>query len=237
MNKESRALYNKRFNELFAQPIAVPVRLLNRRGYKYPTPQSLIENRDDPELKIPLFEKSTYITGTKNSPKRVRGITVNYIADVLSNVIDIFPSLDINHVDMTCLTIELFDKALLSMAVIPNDLILFICVACMSISGKIFLDHFSEESGPECVVSETELDIKVIKHVERLLLKRLDYNISTRYSVQWFIDYLGGYKATENDPIARKNLEDRLLDVYITGEYRLHDPFSMAVSIMAHINQ
>ena len=152
-------------------------------------------------------------------------------------MIDIFPSLDINHVDMTCLTIELFDKAMVSMAEIHKDLIIYICVTCMCISGKIFIDYFTEREGSLIITTKTGTDKKIINYVEELLLKRLDYNVSTRYSVQWFIDYLGGYKATEKDPIARKNLEDMLMGVYITGEYRSHDPYSMALNVMESINQ
>ena len=200
----------------------------NRRGYKYMTAEDFIKNKNDPELLIPEYELTININGApKNNVTwrhKHREACIKYLIEFSNE-----PYFGLDKTNILCLAVEIFDKVLLTMPKFPEGVVLTTLLgACMCISAKIFIDHFEVTDSIDFIASYSSTTKTNIALYERKILKKLNYNISYRFSVMWFIDWLKGFDDKKN----RKAIENEVVKAYLSGEYRTVDPFTLAYDIL-----
>lgn len=188
---------------------------LKLRGYKYTSEDMFIDNKNDPELIIPKFEFST----------EIRDGMVGWIYRFSQS-----PYFAPYNYSIAFLAIELLDTIMISAPRFPSEFEIDIIVgACMYISRHEFIKTVTIFYF-EFLVENSGNDNEKLFAVAYNILERFNYNISTRYSVMWFVDWLRGYDTHEYELVNRE-----VLKVYMTGEYRTKDPYSVACDVLLRI--
>ena len=202
--------------EIFETRI-VPSHSMKRRGYKYKTPDELIDNKDDPEFTLPMFELNLDCSSKRNA-------MVCYINKFARKY---FTG---HSTGTTCFAIEILDRVMLTVAKLSSNYDLqIIGGACLYLDGIDF--NFKPERFVYKLLESTEKSEDMIINCVSIILDRLENDVSYEYSVMWFINWLGGFKHIEYKNL----LKQRILDVYISGEYRTKDPYTMAYEIMLSV--
>src|SRR6056300_462192 len=119
----------------FVNNIAPP-NSLKRRGYKYESPEKLIKNKNDAELRIPEF--STLFAGIVETREEVRRKVVSWLYEVTI----VSPEFNRDPITAFCLAVELFDKVLLSIEKLNIKFVQLLGIVCLWISEKFHQDHF-----------------------------------------------------------------------------------------------
>ena len=211
--------------------ISPPTNSTKRRGYKYDSPEKLIRNKKDKELRIPAFQ--TVIKGTKMTRENARKEVVNFMYEASHG--DVFTH---DPITTFCLGVELFDKVMLTIKKLNFRCLKLFGIVCLWLAGKIHIDYF------EVYVNACDLvhimhyyDItystKDVVIVESLILESLHWCVSSRYTVPWFVDYLDGFKNFG----VNSTLYDEIAKWHISGQYRLKDPYTCATEILTMMGE
>lgn len=211
--------------KVFIQPIVCPKNWLKGRGYRYVNVTDLLANLSDPELRVPVFTGT--VAGTKHSADYIRQKAVEWIKEIVhgDNIYSQEPGARIN---IACLAIELLDRVMLSMETISKTGFEILTLTCIAVAGKYEIDHFNPF---DQIADYFNWNIEALKYTERELLKRLDWSISSRFSVMWFVDYLGGFSMG----LSQRVVKLAVLARYLSGAYRLNDPYSVAAEIIEEL--
>lgn len=202
-------------------PNIAPLYAIENRGKHYKTAEDLISHKDDPKLRIPMFK--TKFIGSSRPNEYIRNIIVEWMIDISK-----LWCFAIDRINVVCLAIELLDKSLLTLGKFQTNGLQILGASCMRLAAKMIIDNFVGDDTNKAIAEQAYTSIRMISITEDLIIKRLNWNISTRYSVPWFIDWLGGYKYKH----LRKAIDDKILEVYLSGAYRDKDPYSVALNIM-----
>ena len=211
--------------KVFNQPIVCPKNWLKGRGYRYANVTDLLANLSDPELRVPVFTGT--VAGTEHSADYIRQKAVEWIKEIVHGD-DIYLQEPDAQINIACLAIELLDRVMLSMETISKKGFEILIVTCIAVAGKYEIDHFNPF---ERIAVYFEWNIEALKYTERELLKRLDWSILSRFSVMWFVDYLGGFSMG----LSQRDVKLAVLDRYLSGAYRLNDPYSVAAEIIEEL--
>lgn len=198
----------------------MPLRI---RGYKYRNVHDLIDNKDDPELLISHFENNFKSFETRTA-------LVGWVYRFAQS-----PYFRQSRTNTICLAIELLDKIMLSIQKLPNISDLRIIIgSCMYIAHGEFSRGVESDDFTKFIAENSShynykpcTTEKIIETVS-IILERFGCDISYEYSVMWFINWLGGFE----HPGCKYRLGQEVLKVYLTGEYRSLDPYTMACKIM-----
>lgn len=201
-----------------------PPNSMKRRGYKYDSPEKLISSKEDKDLIIPEF--STIFEGTTMTKEDVRRKVADWMYEV--SLTDKFFAKD--PITTFCLGVELFDKVMLSIEKLNVRWVQLMGIVCLWIAGKVHLDHFEVDVNAADIAKFTD-DIYSKKDVliaEFLILERVEWCVSSKYTVPWFVDYLNGFETKK-----KFVLFDKLAECHISGQYRLNDPYTCAVKLLS----
>lgn len=213
--------------KVFERPIVCPKNWLKGRGYRYANVNDLLANLSDPELCVPVFTAT--VDGTERSAEFARQKAVEWIDEIVSNESIFNRETRASKMGISCLAIELLDRVMLSMENISRKGFEILIVTCIAVAGKYEIDVYFNPF--EQIAEDFEWDIEALKYTERELLKRLDWSILSRFSVMWFVDYLGGFSMG----LAERVVTKAVLARYLSGAYRLNDPCSVAAEIIEEL--
>jgi hypothetical protein len=189
---------------------------LKRRGVDYDSPEKFIADKEKKKLLIPKF--TTNFGGTTKDREEIRKILFDWLYTVTA-----CSPFSKDKISAFCLGVELFDRVLLSLKHVSIKWVQLIGIVCLWIASKLHQDDFEIYVNAQCINNYTDnaYTAKDVLLAERLILKRLDWEISSRYTIPWFVDYLGGF--------ASEDVFDKIAKFHISGEYRLIDPYSGAL--------
>ena len=208
-----------------------PPNSLKKLGYKYSSHDEVIDNKEDPELLIPKFEvfcRSLFKTTLERMCNN-RDAIVHWIYK-FSRANCFKPYCN----STACFAIELLDRIMLSVTRRPSIFEFEIIIgACMIISHSQFRDDEPDSEYFEWIARNTDNGEKVTKadvmETFKIMFERFDLHVSADYSVLGFVYWLGG---DYEDTIEMKSIQLALLDVYVSGEYRSKDPYTLACEIL-----
>jgi hypothetical protein len=200
---------------------------LKRRGYKYTTPDELVDNKNDPELLIPKFEDTmeSLAVNTPESLQNMRTAIASCIQRFFNRCVFI-PS----KINKQCFAIELVDRVLMSLSELPNISELQVIVgACVYLSHATFAKRTNRKDWVSFITKTFNVfKEETLSETIDLLLERFKRDITYTYSVIWFVDWLGG-------PVYSKRLEQEVYQLYVSGEYRSKDPYTLACEVILSI--
>lgn len=200
-----------------------PPNSMRQRGYKYDSPEKLIASiQEDQDLIIPEF--ATLFEGTKLSREEVRRRVADWLYEV--SLIKEFAS---DPISVFCLAIELFDKILLSLEKVDVKWVQLLGIVCLWIAGKLHLDNFEIIVDANTIAEFTDYAYSKsdVLTTENLILKRVGWCVSSKYTVPWFVDYFGGF-----DTKKKLLLFDKIASCHISGRYREEDPYTCAKRLL-----
>lgn len=194
---------------------------VTRRGHMYSTLADFMAIENETNLEIPAFE--TIFKGTNDPTWKVRQDVVVWMDKIA--VQEFYP----DSTPVLCLAVELLDTFLVKVEMINIKRMTLLGIVCLWIAGKYHMDHFEKEvaSGYLILLIGDEYTKKDVIETERVLLKAFDWNISSKYTLPWFVDYLGGFKEYD-----KTMLDKKICKYHVSGVYRYYDPYTAARNIL-----
>lgn len=170
-------------------------------------------------------ESSTIFEGSHLSNKDIRTQCVNWLYDIV---------FDTCHKKLTilCSVIDLFDRVVESINFLNVRYLQLIGCVCILLVSKNECDPCEYILRIKDIISLTHnmYSHSEILFMEHLILEHINWYISNRYTIVWFVHYFNKKEMTPE-------IENRIIVCYLSGIYRTENPEKLAYKCMRKLRQ